>query len=185
MGVESWPWWSQDQDQPQYQHQHLAASLRMMGEDGEAGGGHSGLYHTSSQVLLARLYDNVLTNLHPPALRQTCVNCGQLELEDTTDTETETETSDDNEEERTEFSDSDLSSTSTDITVRLTRNFSHQNILKKSSGETRTLHYSKSLSSLPLRLETREHTKLSRAGGRAGEIAVRQRVQFSLHPDLI
>ena len=109
----------------------------MMGEDGEEGAaaaaaGHSGLYHTSSQVLLARLYDNVLTNLHPPGLRQACVNCGQLELEDTTDTETETETetSDDNEEERSEFSDSDLSSTSTDITVRLTRNFSHHNILK-------------------------------------------------------
>ena len=110
----------------------------MMGEDGEeaaaAAGGHSGLYHTSSQVLLARLYDNVLTNLHPPGLRKACVKCGQLELEveDTTDTdtETETETSDDNEEERSEFSDSDLSSTSTDITVRLTRNFSHHNILK-------------------------------------------------------
>ena len=106
----------------------------MMGEDGE-GGGHSGLYHTSSQVLLARLYDNVLTNLHPPGLRQTCVNCGQLEVEveDTTETETETDTetsSDDNEEERSDFSDSDLSSTSTDITVRLTRNFSHHNILK-------------------------------------------------------
>ena len=104
----------------------------MMGEDVEAGG-HSGLYHTSSQVLLARLYDNVLTNLtNTPGLRQTCVNCGQLEVEveDTTETETETETSDDNEEDRSDFSDSDLSSTSTDITVRLTRNFSHHNILK-------------------------------------------------------
>ena len=112
-----------------------------MGEDVD-GDGHSGLYHTSSQVLLARLYDNVLTNLHPLGLRQTCANCGQLA--DTIDTETETETeteaesestessesSDDNEEERSEFSESDLSSTSTDITVRLTRNFSHQNILK-------------------------------------------------------
>ena len=109
---------------PPHRHHQLAASLGMMGEDG---GGHSGLYHTSSQVLLARLYDNVLTSLHPPGLRQeTCVNCGQVAGTSSTDTET----SDDNAEERSEFSDSDLSSTSTDITVRLTRNFSHHNILK-------------------------------------------------------
>jgi len=166
----------------------------MMGEEVD-GDGHSGLYHTSSQVLLARLYDNVLTNLHPLGLRQTCANCGQLA--DTIDTETETEaeteaesterseSSDDNEEERSEFSDSDLSSTSTDITVRLTRNFSHHNILKKSSVETPTLHSSKSLSSLPVRAESREHSKLSRTRGQTGQIPVRQRVQFSLHPLLI
>merc|ERR1711971_1195577 len=163
MGVESWPWWSQDQHQ-----QLLAASLHMMGEDGEAGG-HSGLYHTSSQVLLARLYDNVLTNLtNPPGLRQTCVNCGQMEVEVEVEDTTDTETSDDNEEDRSDFSDSDFSSTSTDITVRLTRNFSHHNILKKSSGESGTLQYSKSLSSLPLRLETgeqSEHARLSRTRG--------------------
>merc|ERR1712001_773028 len=158
---------------------HLAASLRMMGEDGV---GHSGLYHTSSQVLLARLYDNVLTNLHPPGLRQTCVNCGQVGRRSSTSTDS---SSDDNEEERSEFSDSDLSTTSTDITVRLTRNFSHQNILKRSSAETRTLQYSRSLSSLPLRAETREHTKLTRTRGPTGEIPLRQRVTFSLHPRLI
>merc|ERR1711971_823548 len=137
-------------------------------------------------VLLARLYDNVLTNLtNPPGLRQTCVNCGQMEVEVEVEDTTDTETSDDNEEDRSDFSDSDLSSTSTDITVRLTRNFSHHNILKKSSGESRTLDYSKSLSSLPPRLETREHTRLTRVRGGTGEIPVRARVQFSLHPHLI
>jgi len=73
--------------------QHLAASQHMMGEAGEAGeaDGHRGLYHTSSQVLLARLWDNVLTNLHPPPLRQACLNCGQLEgaVGDITDTRKE------------------------------------------------------------------------------------------------
>ena len=47
------------------------------------------------------------------------------------------------------------------------------------------MQYSKSLSSLPLRLESREHTKLTRLRGGTGEIPVRQRVQFSLHPQLI
>ena len=116
--MENWPWWSQDFSPL------LAASLDMTGEEG---GGHSGLYHTSSQVLLARLYDNVLTNLHPAGLRQkACVNCGQL----ADSRSSHTESSDDNAEERSEFSDSDLSSTSTDITVRLTRNFSSHNISK-------------------------------------------------------
>jgi len=149
---------------------------------GEEGGGHSGLYHTSSQVLLARLYDNVLTNLHPAGLRQkACVNCGQL----ADSSSSHTESSDDNAEERSEFSDSDLSSTSTDITVRLTRNFSSHNISKKSPAETRTLQYSRSLSSLPLRPGTRDHAKLTRITGQTGEIPVRQKVKFSLHPHLI
>ena len=62
-----------------------------------------------------------------PSLRQTCVNCGQLGPRSSSSTDS---SSDDNEEERSEFSDSDISTTSTDITVRLTRNFSHQNFLK-------------------------------------------------------
>merc|ERR1712066_920670 len=150
MGVESWLWW----------WQHLPAShctADMMGTDTTTSTeGHSGLYHTSSQVLLARLYDNVLTNL---GLRQTCSNCGQL-------AETESNTSDDNDDDLT---DSDVSSTSTDVTVRLTRNYSHHNIEKKSYSETSNLQYSKSLSSLPQILET----------------PVRQRVTFSLHPELV
>merc|ERR1719397_2261409 len=126
----------------------------MMGTDSTTSTeGHSGLYHTSSQVLQARLYDNVLTNL---GLRQTCSNCGQL-----AQTESDT-TSDDNDEESSDLTDSDVSSTSTGITVRLTTNYSHHNIDKKSNSETSNLQYSKSLSSLPQRLETPGHSNLSR-----------------------
>ena len=89
----------------------------------------SGLYHSTSQVLLARLYDNVLTEAN---IRKTCSNCGQL---------ADTDTSDDNEEEAVEFSESDVSSTSTDMTVRLTRNYSQHDMNREVKQRLRSNNY--------------------------------------------
>ena len=76
----------------------------------------SGLYHSTSQVLLARLYDNVLTTA---AIRKTCSNCGQV---------ADTDTSEDEEEEAMDLSESDESSSSTDIRLRLRRHYSQYNM---------------------------------------------------------
>lgn len=75
---------------------------------------HGGLCYTSSQVLLARMYDTALVTGH----RQTCYSCGYND-HDHSDDDTDSDVS-------------DASSTSTNLTVKLNRNYSYHNIARVS-----------------------------------------------------
>ena len=88
------------------------------------------------QVLLARLYDSALSSA---GHRQTCCQCGfrnEEEDDQTIYSDAENNSDDDS----SDSDDSDASSTSTNTTIRLTRHFSHHNILRVSfSAETKCL----------------------------------------------
>ena len=79
------------------------------------------------QVLLARLYDSALSSA---GHRPTCCQCGfrNEEHEQTIYSDAENNSSDDS----SDSDDSDASSTSTNTTIRLSRNYSHHNILRVS-----------------------------------------------------
>ena len=85
---------------------------------------HGGLCYTSSQVLLARMYDTALVTGH----RQACYSCGYDDHDNSDDTDCD----DDGDV-------SDASSTSTNLTVKLNRNYSHHNITRVSTAETNFL----------------------------------------------
>merc|ERR1712032_157717 len=133
--------------------------------------GSGGLCQTSSQVLLARLYDSALSSA---GHRQTCCQCGfrNEEHEQTIYSDAENNSSADS----SDSDDSDASSTSTNTTIRLSRNYSHHNILRSSQthavpAPVSPLQHSRSLSSLPESSlipasQTRSsHNKLIRARG--------------------
>ena len=145
------------------------------------------------QVLLARLYDSALSSA---GHRPTCCQCGfrNEEHEQTIYSDAENNSSDDS----SDSDDCDASSTSTNTTIRLSRNYSHHNILRVSelfstdkefilmspflqSSQTHAapapvspLQHSRSLSSLPesslipASQTKTSHNKLIRARGHSG-----------------